>query len=87
MGAWQPPPSVLKRIEINGAADDAALAVREVMRGMWPRLNQGMRNANDAISTIQVIDGALGISMKKLIRMKELAEQAATGQYDSTSKG
>ena len=74
-------------LRINGAADDAAgLAVREVMRGDVAALNQGMRNANDAISMIQVIDGALGVIDEKLIRMKELAEQAATGTYDSTQR-
>ena len=35
---------------------------------------------------IQTADGALGIIDEKLIRMKELAEQAATGTYDSTQR-
>ena len=48
--------------------------------------NQGVRNANDAISLIQMADGALGVIDEKLIRMKELAEQAATGAYDSTQR-
>ena len=34
---------------------------------------------NDAISLIQTTDGALGVIDEKLIRMKELAEQAVTG--------
>ena len=45
-----------------------------------------MRNANDAISLIQTADGALGVIDEKLIRMKELAEQASTGTYDSTQR-
>ncbi|MDR2076377.1 MAG: flagellin, partial [Desulfovibrio sp.] len=49
-------------------------------------LNQGVRNANDAISLIQTADGALGIIDEKLIRMKELAEQAATGTYNSDQR-
>ena len=32
--------------------------------------NQGVRNANDAISLIQMADGALGVIDEKLIRMK-----------------
>ena len=46
----------------------------------------GVRNANDAISLIQTADGALGVIDEKLTRMKELAEQAATGTYDSTQR-
>ena len=74
-------------LRINSAADDAAgLAIRELMRSDIASLNQGVRNANDAISLIQVADGALGIIDEKLIRMKELAEQAATGTYNSDQR-
>lgn len=74
-------------LRINGAADDAAgLAIRELMRADVTALQQGMRNVNDAISMIQTFDGALGVIDEKLIRMKELAEQAATGTYDSTQR-
>lgn len=74
-------------LRINSASDDAAgLAIRELMWADVAALNQGVRNANDAISMIQVVDGALGIIDEKLIRMKELAEQAATGTYDSTQR-
>ena len=69
-------------MRINSAADDAAgLAVREMMRAEVTTLNQGVRNANDAISMIQTADGALSVIDEKLIRMNELAEQAATGTY------
>ena len=69
-------------LRVNSAADDAAgLAIRELMRAEIAGLNQGVRNANDAISLIQTADGALGVIDEKLIRMKELAEQAATGTY------
>ncbi len=74
-------------LRVNSAADDAAgLAIRELMRSDIAALNQGVRNANDAISLIQTADGALGIIDEKLVRMKELAEQAATGTYDSTQR-
>ena len=74
-------------LRIGNAADDAAgLAVRELMRADIAVLNQGVRNANDAISLVQTADGALGIIDEKLVRMKELAEQAATGTYDSTQR-
>ena len=74
-------------LRINSSADDAAgLAIRELMRADIASLNQGVRNANDAISLIQTADGALSIIDEKLIRMKELAEQAATGTYNSDQR-
>lgn len=74
-------------LRINSAADDAAgLAIRELQRADIASLHQGARNANDAISMLQVADGALGVIDEKLIRMKELAEQAATGTYDSIQR-
>lgn len=74
-------------LRVNSASDDAAgLAIRELMRSDIKALHQGKRNANDAISLIQTADGALGVIDEKLTRMKELAEQAATGTYDSTQR-
>ncbi len=74
-------------LRVGTAADDAAgLAIRELMRADVAVLNQGVRNANDAISLVQVADGALAIVDEKLIRMKELAEQAATGTYNSDQR-
>ena len=74
-------------LRITTAADDAAgLAIRELMRADIASLNQGVRNANDAISMIQTADGALQVIDEKLIRMKELAEQAATGTYTSDQR-
>lgn len=74
-------------LRINGASDDAAgLAIRELMRSDITAMEQGIRNANDAISLLQTADGALSVIDEKLIRMKELAEQAATGTYTSTQR-
>ena len=74
-------------LRINSAADDAAgLAIRELMRADIASINQGVRNANDAISMIQTADGALQVIDEKLIRMKELAEQASTGTYTSDQR-
>ena len=74
-------------LRINSAADDAAgLAIREMMRTDIRVLNQGVRNANDAMSLIQTADGALSVTDEKLTRMKELAEQAATGTYTSAQR-
>ena len=74
-------------LRVGTAADDAAgLAVRELMRADIASINQGVRNANDAVSLIQTADGALGVIDEKLIRMKELATQAATGTYTSDQR-
>ncbi|WP_419787543.1 flagellin [Pseudodesulfovibrio sp.] len=74
-------------LRISQASDDAAgLAVRELMRSDVKSLQQGIRNANDAISLIQTADGALGVIDEKLIRMKELAMQASTGTYNSDQR-
>jgi len=74
-------------LRVNSGADDAAgLAVRETMRADIAVINQGVRNAGDAISMIQTADGALSVVDEKLIRMKELAEQAATGTYSTAQR-
>jgi len=74
-------------LRINSAADDAAgLAIRELLRSDIAVLNQGVRNANDAISMLQVMDGAAGVIDEKLIRMKELAEQSSTGTYSDKQR-
>ncbi len=71
-------------LRINGAADDAAgLAVRDVMRADIAVLKQGARNAQDGISLLQTAEGALEVVDELLVRMKELAEQAATESYSS----
>ena len=74
-------------LRVNSAADDAAgLAIREIMRADISAAQQGMRNAADGISMIQTADGALSIIDEKLTRMKELAEQAATGTYTTVQR-
>jgi len=74
-------------LRINSAGDDpAGLAVRELMRAEIASLNQGVRNANDAISLLQTADGAMSVIDEKLIRMKELATQGSTGTYTSAQR-
>ena len=74
-------------LRVNSAADDAAgLAIRELMRSDIAVINQGIRNAGDAISMIQTAEGAMSVIDEKLIRMKELAEQAATGTYTTAQR-
>ena len=74
-------------LRINSAKDDAAgLAVRELMRADIAVLKQGTRNANDGISMLQTMEGAMAVIDTALIRMKELAEQAATGSYSAEQR-
>ena len=71
-------------LRINSAKDDAAgLAVRELIRGDVAQLNQAARNAQDAVSMLQTAEGAMAVIDDLLVRMKELAEQAATGSYSA----
>ncbi len=74
-------------LRINSAKDDAAgLAVRELMRADIAVLDQGVRNAQDGISMLQTMEGAMAVMDDALIRMKQLAEQAATGSYSPTQR-
>jgi flagellin len=74
-------------LRINSAKDDAAgLAVRELMRADIAVLEQGSRNALDAISMLQTFEGALQTDDEILVRMKQLAEQASTGSYSSAQR-
>jgi len=74
-------------LRINSAKDDAAgMAVRELMRADTAVLQQGSRNALDGISLLQTMEGALQTIDNGLVRMKQLAEQAATGSYSSAQR-
>lgn len=75
-------------MRINTAADDAAgLAISENFRGLLRSMNQATRNANDGVSLLQTAEGALNETSSMLVRMRELAQQAATGTVGSTERG
>jgi len=66
-------------LRINSSGDDAAgLAVANTYRGKVAVLNQGIRNANDGLSTLQIKDGALNNISNLLDRLSTLATQAAS---------
>jgi flagellin len=68
---------------INQSGDDAAgLAVANSYRADVAILNQGIRNANDGLSVLQIKDGALQNISTLLDRLATLASQAS-----STSNG
>ena len=74
-------------VRINSAADDAAgLAISSKMTSQINGLKQAVRNANDAISLVQVAEGATAGISDMLQRMRELAVQAANGSYTANDR-
>jgi flagellin len=73
---------------INKSSDDVAgLAISEKMRGQIRGLGQAQRNAQDGISFVQVAEGALSETSNILIRVRELATQAASDTVGDTERG
>jgi flagellin len=67
---------------INKAGDDASgLAVSEKMRSQIRGLRQAGRNAQNAVSFLQVAEGYLAETNQIMNRIRELAVQAANGIY------
>lgn len=66
-------------LRINSSGDDAAgLAVANGYRSEQAILTQGIRNANDGLSNLQIKDGALNNISSVLDRLATLATQAAS---------
>jgi flagellin len=79
LGLKQALTRVSSGFRINYSGDDAAgLAVANAYRSKVAVITQGVRNANDALSDLQIKDGALDNISKLLDRMATLATQAAT---------
>jgi flagellin len=73
---------------INSAKDDAAgLAIAARMTQQIEGLNQGIRNAGDAIAMIQTTEGATQNVTTMLLRISELAMQAANDTYSDVQRG
>jgi flagellin len=74
-------------LRINRAGDDpAGLAVSEKMRSQVRGLRQAARNAEDAVSFIQLSEGYLQEQQDILQRLRELAIQAANGIYTAEDR-
>jgi flagellin len=72
---------------INKAADDAAgLAVSETMRSKIRSFRQAQRNASDGISLVQTAEGSMNEITNILIRLRELATQAASDTIGNTER-
>ena len=67
---------------INSSGDDAAgLAVANKYRSDVAELSQGVLNANDGISQLQIIDGGMNNISQMLDRLKTLASQSASDTF------
>jgi len=72
---------------INRAGDDAAgLAISENLKAQIRGLKQAERNAEDGVSLVQIAEGSLGEISNILIRLRELAVQAASDTIGPTER-
>ncbi len=73
---------------INSAADDAAgLAISENLKAQNRGNRMAKRNAEDAISFIQVGEGSLNEVNNILVRLRELSVQSASDTVGDTERG
>jgi flagellin len=73
-------------LRVNSARDDAAgLGIADKMNSQSRGMGVAIRNANDGISLSQTAEGGLSVMTEHLQRMRELATQAASGQYDDAN--
>jgi len=67
---------------INQSGDDASgLAIANGYRTNVAELNQGVRNANDGLSQLQITDGGLNNITKMVDRLRTLATQGASDTF------
>ena len=73
---------------VNGSSDDAAgLAIGKDLESRVNGLNQAVRNVNDGISMVQIVEGAYDEVTTIVQRMRDLAVQAANESLSSTERG
>src|SRR3954470_12820634 len=73
---------VTSGLRIIQSGDDAAgLAIANGFRSDEAVLTQGVRNANDGLSQLQIIDGGINNISKLLDRARTLATQSASGTF------
>ncbi len=73
---------VTSGLRIVSSGDDAAgLAIANGFRSDQAVLTQGVRNANDGLSQLQIADGGINNISKLLDRARSLATQSASGTF------
>ncbi|MFN0100775.1 MAG: flagellin [Bryobacteraceae bacterium] len=76
---------VTSGLRILSSGDDAAgLSIANTFRSDQAVLSQGIRNANDGLSTLQTIDGGINNISKLLDRARTLATQSASGTFSGS---
>ena len=74
-------------LKINSAADDAAgFAIAESMTAQVRGLNMAVKNANDGLGLVKVIENASNDVTDMLQRIRELAVQASNGTNSVSDK-
>lgn len=74
-------------LRIQSAADDAAgMGISSVMAADIRSIAQAERNANDAISMIQIAEGAMNEQQSIMGRLRELAIQSANGALSNNER-
>jgi flagellin len=72
---------------VNRAGDDAAvLSISENLKARIRSQSQGVRNAHETVNMLQVADGGMQEISNLVIRLRELAIQAANGTLGSTER-
>jgi len=76
---------VTSGLRILSSGDDAAgLSIANTLRSDQAVLSQGIRNANDGLSTLQTLDGGINNISKLLDRARTLATQSASGTFSGS---
>jgi flagellin len=73
---------------VNSSVDDAAgMSIGKDLQSRVSGLNQAIRNTNDAISMVQIAEGAMDEATNILHRMRDLAVQGASDSLAATERG
>lgn len=73
---------------INRSSDDAAgLSISEKLNASTRSKQQASRNAQDSLGVLEVMDGTLSGMSEMIVRMRELAIQAASDTVSDTERG
>ena len=66
---------------VNSGDDAAGLAIANGYRSDEAVLTQGIQNANNGVSTLQIMDGGMSNISQLLDRARTLATQSASGTF------
>ena len=74
-------------LRVRSAADDAAaFAISSQLNSKIRTLKQSERNANDAISELQIVEGSMDKMSGLLVRLREISIAAANDTVDETQR-